>query len=73
MALSFDNNNKSTFNSNASGLSFGGSGASAPTASGNKSKFEGNIIGNINDDVLAIGAGITSLVGAIFGYDKEAR
>ena len=73
MALSFDNNNKSTSNSNTSGLSFGGSGASAPTASGNKSKFEGNIIGNINDDVLAIGAGITSLVGAIFGYDKEAR
>lgn len=78
MALSFDNNNKSTFSSNnTSGLSFGGSGAvggSSPRSLGSQGpKFEGNIIGNINDDVLAIGAGITSLVGAIFGYDKEAR
>lgn len=73
MALSFDNQSNKQSSFNNSGLSFGGSGASAPTASGNKSKFEGNIIGNINDDVLAIGAGITSLVGAIFGYDKEAR
>lgn len=75
MALSFDNqsNKQSSFN-NTTGLSFGGSGASAPTASRSQGpKFEGNIIGNINDDVLAIGAGITSLVGAIFGYDKEAR
>ena len=74
MPLSFDNqSNKSFSTNNTSGLSFGGSGALAPAASSNKSKFEGNIIGNINDDVLAIGAGITSLVGAIFGYDKEAR
>lgn len=75
MPLSFDNQSSNSFNSNSnnSGLSFGGSGASAPTASSNKSKFEGNLIGNINNDVLAIGAGITSLVGAIFGYDKEAR
>lgn len=78
MALSFDNqsNKQSSFN-NTSGLSFGGSGAvggSSPRNLGSQgSKFEGNIIGNINDDVLAIGAGITSLVGAIFGYDKEAR
>ena len=77
MALSFDNqsnnnNNQSSFT--GSGLSFGGSGASAPTASSSQGpKFEGNLIGNINDDVLAIGAGITSLVGAIIGYDKEAR
>lgn len=78
MALSFDNqsNKQSSFNS-TSGLSFGGSGAvggSSPRSLGSQGpKFEGNIIGNINDDVLAIGAGITSLVGAIFGYDKEAR
>lgn len=78
MALSFDNqsNKQSSFNS-TSGLSFGGLGAvggSSPRSLGSQGpKFEGNIIGNINDDVLAIGAGITSLVGAIFGYDKEAR
>lgn len=78
MALSFDNqsNKQSSFN-NTSGLSFGGSGAVgglSPRSLGSQGpKFEGNIIGNINDDVLAIGAGITSLVGAIFGYDKEAR
>lgn len=78
MALSFDNqsNKQSSFNNNT-GLSFGGSGAvggSSPRSLGSQGpKFEGNIIGNINDDVLAIGAGITSLVGAIFGYDKEAR
>lgn len=78
MALSFDNqsNKQSSFNS-TSGLSFGESGAvggSSPRSLGSQGpKFEGNIIGNINDDVLAIGAGITSLVGAIFGYDKEAR
>lgn len=78
MALSFDNqSNKQSSFSSTSGLSFGGSGAvggSSPRSLGSQgSKFEGNIIGNINDDVLAIGAGITSLVGAIFGYDKEAR
>lgn len=78
MALSFDNqsNKQSSFN-NTTSLSFGGSGAvggSSPRSLGSQGpKFEGNIIGNINDDVLAIGAGITSLVGAIFGYDKEAR
>lgn len=78
MPLSFDNqsNKQSSFNS-TSGLSFGGSGAvdgSSPRSLGSQGpKFEGNVIGNINDDVLAIGAGITSLVGAIFGYDKEAR
>lgn len=78
MALSFDNqlNKQSSFN-NTTGLSFEGSGAvggSSPRSLGSQGpKFEGNIIGNINDDVLAIGAGITSLVGAIFGYDKEAR
>lgn len=78
MALSFDNqsNKQSSFN-NTTGLSFGGSGAVgglSPRSLGSQGpKFEGNIIGNINDDVLAIGAGITSLVGAIFGYDKEAR
>lgn len=78
MPLSFDNQSNNSFSSNnTSGLSFGGSGAvggSSPRSLGSQgSKFEGNIIGNINDDVLAIGAGITSLVGAIFGYDKEAR
>lgn len=78
MALSFDNqSNKQTSFNNTTGLSFGGSGAvggSSPRSLGSQgSKFEGNLIGNINDDVLAIGAGITSLIGAIIGYDKEAR
>ena len=74
MALSFDNNNNNNQSSfNKSGLSFGSSGASAPATSGNKPKFEGNLIGNAQEDILSIGAGITSLVGAIFGYDKEAR
>jgi len=73
MALSFDNNSNNQSSFNNGGLSFGSSGASAPTASGSKSKFEGNLIGNLNEDVLSIGAGITSLVGAIIGYDKEAR
>lgn len=74
MALSFDNNNNNNQSSfNNGGLSFGSSGASAPATSGNKSKFEGNLIGNAQEDILSIGAGITSLVGAIFGYDKEAR
>ena len=77
MALSFDNQSNKQSSFNNSGLSFGGSGAvggSSPRSLGSQGpKFEGNIIGNINDDVLAIGAGITSLVGAIFGYDKEAR
>lgn len=78
MVLSFDNqsNKQPSFN-NTTGLSFGGSGAvggSSPRSLGSQgSKFEGNLIGNINDDVLAIGAGITSLIGAIIGYDKEAR
>lgn len=74
MALSFDNQSNKQSSFNNTGLSFGGSGASAPTASRSQDfKFEGNLIGNINDDVLAIGAGITSLIGAIIGYDKEAR
>lgn len=77
MPLSFDNQSNKQSSFNNSGLSFGGSGAvggSSPRSLGSQGlKFEGNVIGNINDDVLAIGAGITSLVGAIFGYDKEAR
>lgn len=35
--------------------------------------LKGNIIGNARDDLQSIGAGVTSLVGAILGYDKEAR
>lgn len=36
-------------------------------------KFEGNPIENIGKDLATIGADITTLVGGIFGYDKEAQ
>lgn len=36
-------------------------------------KFEGNIVGNIGNNLLDITSGISTLVGAVFGYDKEAR
>ena len=38
-----------------------------------KIELEGSLIGNINTDLKTIGAEITTLAGAIFGYDKEAR
>lgn len=74
MPLSFDSNNSNNKQQSftGSGLSFGG-GSVSSSPSVDRSKFEGNLVGNINEDVLAIGAGVTSLVGAIFGYDKEAR
>lgn len=73
MPLSFESNNSNNKQSfSGSGLSFGG-GSTSSSPSVDRSKFEGNLVGNVNEDVLAIGAGVTSLVGAIFGYDKEAR
>lgn len=39
----------------------------------NSPQFEGNIIENTRKDLGEIGAGITTLAGAILGTDKEAR
>ena len=36
-------------------------------------QLEGNLIGNLRDNVNQLGADITTLVGGIFGFDKEAR
>lgn len=36
-------------------------------------QLEGNLIGNLRDNVNSLGADITTLVGGIFGFDKEAR
>lgn len=36
-------------------------------------QFKGNLLGNLRNDVNALGAGVTTLIGGIFGYDKEAR
>ena len=38
-----------------------------------KPTFEGNLIQNFNENQKAIGAGITSLIGGVFGFDKEGR
>lgn len=78
MALSFDNTNSQSFNtSSTSNLSFGTTTNSKP---GNKSsssnsniKLEGTLYENAKDDLNSIGAGITTLIGGIFGYDKDAR
>lgn len=35
--------------------------------------FEGSLLGNINDNLLSIGAGVSTLIGGILGYDKEGR
>lgn len=36
-------------------------------------QLEGSLYQNVKEDLGAIGAGITTLIGGIFGYDKEAR
>lgn len=35
--------------------------------------FQGSLLGNINENFKAQSAGITSLIGGIFNYDKEGR
>lgn len=77
MALSFDNNNSNSqsFNS-SSGLSFGtpnNSTSNRPQSDKSDIKFEGSLYTNAKNDLNEIGAGITTLLGGIFGYDQDAR
>lgn len=77
MALSFDNNNSNSqsFNS-SSGLSFGTSSnntSNRPQSNKSDIKFEGSLYTNAKNDLNEIGAGITTLLGGIFGYDQDAR
>lgn len=67
MQPSFSNTTTNSFNTNTSGPTFG------PQPKSEEVKFEGNILGNAREDLQTIGADITTLVGAIFGYDKQAR
>lgn len=72
MALSFENTNTSNVNNTSSGqLSFGANAEKPKETS--VPQLKGNPIGNASRDLNEISAGITSLIGAIFGYDKEAR
>lgn len=78
MALSFDNNNSQSFNtSSTSGLSFGTTSnnkpSNKPSNDNSNIKFEGTLYENAKDDLNSIGAGITTLLGGIFGYDPDAR
>ena len=72
MALSFENTNTSNINNTSGGqLSFG---TNAEKPKENQGiQLKGNPLGNASRDLNEISAGITSLIGAIFGYDKEAR
>lgn len=77
MALSFDNSNSNsqTFNS-SSGLSFGtpsNNTSNRPQSNKSDIKFEGSLYTNAKNDLNEIGAGITTLLGGIFGYDQDAR
>lgn len=70
MALSFENtNSSSSFSNNQGGLSRQKENKNTVNLDG----FDTNIVGNINTDLKTIGADITTLAGAIIGYDKEAR
>ena len=77
MALSFDNNNSQSFNtSSSSGLSFDTSSnntSNRPQSNTSGVKFEGSLYTNAKNDLNEIGAGITTLLGGIFGYDQDAR
>ena len=77
MALSFDNNNSQSFNTlSTSGLSFGTTAnkpSNKPSNDNSDIKFEGTLYQNAKEDLNSIGAGITTLIGGIFGYDKDAR
>lgn len=74
MALSFENSNSNSFSNNQGGLSFGSNQKQKENKNTvNSDRFDTNIVGNINTDLKTIGADITTLAGAIIGYDKEAR
>lgn len=74
MALSFENTNSNSFSNNQGGLSFGSNQKQKENKNTvNLDGFDTNIVGNINTDLKTIGADITTLAGAIIGYDKEAR
>lgn len=74
MALSFENTNSNSFSNNQGGLSFGSNQKQKESKNTvNLDGFDTNIVGNINTDLKTIGADITTLAGAIIGYDKEAR
>lgn len=77
MALSFENNvNSNSFSKEniQGGLSFGSNQKQKESKNTiNLDGFDTNIVGNINSDLKTIGADITTLAGAIIGYDKEAR
>lgn len=61
MALSLNNTGNSTQNNQSS------------TSNQPGIQLEGSLYQNVKEDLGAIGAGITTLIGGIFGYDKEAR
>lgn len=65
MALSFDNTVSNTQTTNTPSFS--------NTTSNSTPKFEGSLYENAKSDLNEIGAGITTLIGGIFGYDPEAR
>lgn len=73
---SFSNVNNGSF-SNVQGGSFSNIGAGSfgvdqqPKESG--LNFKGNLLENARTDFKTIGSDITTLAGAIFGFDKEAR
>lgn len=74
MTLSFENTNSNSFSNNQGGLSFGSNQKQKESKNTvNLDGFDTNIVGNINTDLKTIGADITTLAGAIIGYDKEAR
>jgi hypothetical protein len=76
MALSFENTNSNSFSKEniQGGLSFGSNQKQKESKNTiNLDGFDTNIVGNINSDLKTIGADITTLAGAIIGYDKEAR
>lgn len=69
MALSFDNTVSNTQTTNT----LGSSPSFSNTTSNSTPKFEGSLYENAKNDLNGIGAGITTLIGGIFGYDPEAR
>lgn len=74
MTLSFENTNSNSFSNNQGGLSFGSNQKQKESKNAiDLDGFDTNIVGNINTDLKTIGADITTLAGAIIGYDKEAR
>ena len=61
-------------NINGGSLSnIGGGSLNKDESKDNEIKFEGNLLENIRKDFKTIGADVTTLAGAIFGWDPEAR